>query len=77
MARRRLGYREQQVFAFVLDAFARHGRAPSYTTIARHLSMEREHAAHVVRRLERRGLVSRIGQGRKRMITWIAGAIGD
>ena len=75
MAQRRLGFREQQVLSLVLDAFAKHGRAPSYTAIARHLSMEREHAAHVVKRLERRGLVSRFGHGRERMITWIAGAM--
>ena len=60
-----LGYRSVQVLAFVHSTIASDGIAPSYTMIADHLGISsRAKVCEIVKRLERRGLLSRVGGGR-------------
>lgn len=60
-----LGYRGVQVLAFVEMRIADEGRAPSYAEIRDELGMHsRAAVAHVVARLEARGLLKRTGKGR-------------
>lgn len=67
------GYREYQLLRLIRAFLIEHGRAPTYTAISRELGMARHHAADTVRRLENRGLVRRVGEGRVRRIAWVAG----
>ena len=68
-APRELGYRGSQVLAFIRTTIACAGRAPSYAMIEEQLGFSsRANVAHVIRRLEDRGLVSRVGAGRVRRI---------
>ena len=67
--RRDLGYRGFQVLAYVEEVIALEGRAPSYAMIAATLGFrDRSKVCKVVDRLERRGLISRVGSGRVRRI---------
>lgn len=68
-APRELGYRGSQVLAFIRTAIAGDGHAPSYAMIEEQFGFSsRANVAHVIRRLEDRGLVSRVGAGRVRRI---------
>jgi SOS-response transcriptional repressor LexA len=68
-APRELGFRGRQVLAFVRQCIAQEGRAPSYEMIAEELRFnDRADVCRVIQRLERRGLVSRVGAGRCRRI---------
>lgn len=65
---RRRGYRGEQVKAFALSYHSEHGVSPSYGIIRDRLGFNTTaDVCNVVRRLERRGLVSRTG-GRGRRI---------
>ena len=69
IAGRALGYRSTQVLAFVRQTIAEEGRAPSYSMIADALGIaHRGKVSEVIERLERRGLVKRVGRGRVRRI---------
>lgn len=64
MSNRILGYREQQVLQLVASDLAGAGRVRSYRAIAEALGMsQRSHVCDVMGRLERRGLLIRIGAG--------------
>ena len=64
-APRELGYRGFQVLAYVRTAIAEQGSAPSYGMICDRLGISTKgEVAEIVQRLERRGLVSRVGSGR-------------
>lgn len=63
------GYRAQQVLAFVRGTFDAIGRAPSYREICDGVGIATPgHVSRIVDRLERRGLVQRVGKGRVRRI---------
>jgi len=63
-----LGYRSVQVLAYVHDSIAANGQAPSYAMIRDQLGISsKAKVCEIVQRLERRGLLSRAGQGRVRM----------
>jgi SOS-response transcriptional repressor LexA len=65
--KRVLGYRASQVLRFVQDHLAAHGQAPSYGTIRDGLGFaDKCEVARVVYRLEKRGLLIRVGAGRVR-----------
>lgn len=64
-----LGYRQEQVLAYVQRTVDEHGRAPSYSMIAEELGIaNRAKVCEIVGRLERRSLLSRVGKGRVRRI---------
>lgn len=68
-APRELGYRGVQVLAYVRTSIAEQGRAPSYEMICDKLGIStRAKVCEVVKRLEKRGLISRVGSGRVRRI---------
>jgi len=68
-APRELGYRGRQVLAFVRKTIEEHGHAPSYTMIRDELGFnDRAEVCRVVQKLEKRGLLSRVGDGRVRRI---------
>lgn len=68
-ANRALGYRGFQVLAYVRSTIATDGRAPSYDMIADATGIRsRAKVCEVVARLERRGLVARVGAGRIRRL---------
>lgn len=68
-APRELGYRGVQVLAFVRATIAETGQAPSYLEIMKALDFyDRSKVCKVVERLEKRGLLSRVGHGRVRRI---------
>lgn len=67
--RRVLGYRESQVLAYVRMALAQDGQSPSYDMIRSRLGLAHKgHVCEIVKQLERRGLMSRVGNGRARRI---------
>lgn len=70
MTIRQLGYRGQQVLLIVTDAVNRGQRPPSYAMIANALSMNVTDVCNVVRRLERRGLVTRADTGSRHRMGW-------
>jgi SOS-response transcriptional repressor LexA len=60
-----LGYRCFQVLSYVSETIAAEGIAPSYDMICDALGISnRSKVADIVKRLERRGLLSRVGTGR-------------
>ena len=60
-----LGYRSVQVLEFVRLTIERDGIAPSYRMIMDELGISsRAKVCDVVKRLEKRGLLSRVGTGR-------------
>ena len=64
-APRELGYRGHQVLAFVRTTIATHGQAPSYRMICEELGISDKSAvSRMVDRLEKRGLLRRVGTGR-------------
>ena len=64
-----VGYRGTQVIAYVRAIMANEGQAPSYGMIRDALGFQHNgHVHRVVVSLERRGLLSRTGQGRVRRI---------
>lgn len=68
-APRELGYRGRQVLAFIRLCIAEQGQAPSYSEIRDELGFDdRAGVCRVVERLEKRGLVRRVGCGRVRRI---------
>lgn len=68
-APRELGFRGRQVLAYVQCVIAEQGIAPSYSMIRDELGFQsRAHVCRVVKRLESRGLLSRVGHGRVRRI---------
>jgi predicted transcriptional regulator of viral defense system len=70
MSGRVLGYREFQVLRIVCGDIAHRGQVRSYREIAASLGMKhKSHVCDTVARLERRGLVRRVGAGRQRTIS--------
>lgn len=66
---RSLGYREVQVLRYVEATIATEGRSPSYRMIDDKLDLHgKGNVANIVKRLERKGLLSRAGCGRVRRI---------
>ena len=64
-----LGYRAVQVLGYVRQVIDEEGRAPSYGMICSALGLDsKRDVCRVVQSLERRGLISRVGQGRVRRI---------
>jgi SOS-response transcriptional repressor LexA len=64
-----LGYRQSQVLAYVRKVTTEDGRAPSYSMIAKEVGIgSRGKVCEIVERLERRGLLRRVGRGRVRRI---------
>jgi len=71
MTGRILGYREHQVLALVTSDLTATGRVRSYHQIAAALGMRhKSHVCDTIGRLERRGLLKRVGNGACRRITW-------
>lgn len=69
-APRELGYRGHQVLAFVRTTIATHGQAPSYRMICNELGIgDKTDVARIVSRLEKRGLLRRVGAGRVHRIS--------
>lgn len=69
IANRVLGYRSSQVLAFVHAQLQTEGIAPSYGMICDELGINGRHKVNdIIKRLERRGLLSRVGSGRVRRI---------
>jgi len=69
LTNRALGYRAVQVKAYVEEMTASEGIAPSYRMIRDRFGFCDEAAVlRVVERLERRGLLRRVGSGRVRRI---------
>lgn len=69
ISERVLGYRQFQVLAFVTATIDSEGQAPTYGMIQQALAFcDRAGVVRVVDRLERRGLLSRVGAGRVRRI---------
>lgn len=67
--RRILGYRETQILALVTADLTARGSVRTHRAIAAQLGMRHSsHVADVIGRLERRGLVQRIGESRDRTI---------
>lgn len=59
---RALGYRAVQVLGYVRDRVATDGIAPSYSMIAAALGINGRHkVSAIIARLEKRGLLSRVG----------------
>lgn len=66
-----LGYRGRQVLTFIDAELERSGRPPSYAMIADSLGMATvSDVAHVVRRLEKRGLLKRTDTGSRHRRGW-------
>lgn len=64
-APRELGYRGHQVLAFVRTTIAAHGQAPSYRMICEELGIgDKAAVSRMIERLEKRGLLRRVGAGR-------------
>lgn len=62
---RALGYRSFQVLNYVRDEIALTGTAPSYDMICKALGISsKPKVCDIIKRLERRGLLSRVGGGR-------------
>lgn len=60
-----LGYRSEQVLKYVRFVIERDGIAPSYEMIADELGISGRHkVSDIVKRLEKRGLLRRVGTGR-------------
>ena len=69
MLQRQLGFRGYQVLAYVQATIEADGRAPSYGMIRDELGLESKgHVANIVRRLEKRGVIARVGAGRVRRL---------
>lgn len=69
MTSRVLGFRGEQVLAYVRAVIADEGTAPSYSMIRDELGFNcRADVCKVVKRLEKRGLLRRAGRGRVRRI---------
>lgn len=70
LTHRALGFRGFQVLAYVQDQIEHAGRAPTYAMIRDALGMTcKADVCNVVRRLERRGLLSRVSNGKVRRST--------
>lgn len=68
-SQRQLGYRAYQVKNYVEAVIAEDGIAPSYKMIANELGIATKgEVCKIVSRLERRGMMSRVGSGRVRRI---------
>lgn len=68
---RHLGFRARQIYEFVRDAFHAERPTPSYAKIANALGMNSiSDVCNVVRRLERRGLLSRCDTGSRHRRGW-------
>lgn len=64
-----LGYRGFQVVGLVRERIKSEGQAPSYRMICDELGIgTKGEVAQIVQRLERRGLLRRVGQGKVRRI---------
>jgi predicted transcriptional regulator of viral defense system len=64
-----LGYRGQQVLAYVRETIAIDGCAPSYGMICDTVGLAHKgHVCRIVKSLEKRGLLHRVGAGRVRRI---------
>jgi predicted transcriptional regulator of viral defense system len=63
-----LGYRCHQVLQFIRARTAIDGCAPSYGMIRDEFGIDKCKVADIVKRLEKRGLLSRVGTGRVRRI---------
>jgi DNA-binding MarR family transcriptional regulator len=63
-----LGYKQYQIMRYVEAKLSEDGVAPSYNMISRELDMTRGDVCRAVQRLERRGMLSRVGAGRVRRI---------
>lgn len=62
-----LGYRSVQVLTYVRQTIDDTGRAPSYAMIRDQLGFnDKAEVCHIVKRLEKRGLLRRAGYGRVR-----------
>jgi SOS-response transcriptional repressor LexA len=69
MRTRHLGYRQKQVVEYVERSVDRDGEAPSYRMIRDELGMHSpSDVSKVVKGLERRGFLRRVGSGRVRRI---------
>jgi SOS-response transcriptional repressor LexA len=70
MARtRHMGFRQQQVLAYVERTLRSDGQAPSYRMIRDELGMwSKANVSRTVQSLERDGLLKRVGAGRVRRI---------
>lgn len=65
-----LGYRAVQVLEYVRQTIDAEGTAPSYGMIRDKLGFNhKSEVCHIVRRLERRGLLRRVGNERVRRLT--------
>lgn len=68
---RHLGYRGEQVLAYVNDTIRNNGRAPSYAMIAEDLGLSSiSDVCAVIRRLERRGYLTRTDTGSRHRRGW-------
>jgi SOS-response transcriptional repressor LexA len=68
-----LGYRAQQVLAFVRTTIEREGLAPSYGMICSSVGIATYgEVSRIMDSLERRGLLRRVGSGRVRRIRLVA-----
>ena len=66
-----LGYRGRQVLAFIQIEVERTGRSPSYAMIAAELGISTiSDVSHIVRRLEKRGLLKRSDTGSRYRRGW-------
>lgn len=66
---RALGFRQVQFLAYVQRELETSGIAPSYDMIDRELDLGGRHKVHkLVKSMERRGYLSRVGKGRVRRI---------
>lgn len=66
-----LGYRGRQVLGYIQAVAEQNGRPPSYTMIADDLGMSSvSDVCNVVRRLEKRGLLSRTDTGSRHRQGW-------
>ena len=64
-----LGYRAQQALDYIRDEIERTGQAPSYAMIRDTIGFIHKRDVHrVIKSLEKRGLLSRVGSGRVRRI---------
>lgn len=64
-----VGYRAVQVLEYVRRYLGEHGHAPSYVEIRTALGIgSKGEVSRIVAGLERRGMLSRVGQGRVRRI---------
>lgn len=66
-----LGYRGRQVLAYIQVEVERTGRPPSYAMIATELGISTiSDVSHIVRRLEKRGLLKRSDTGSRYRRGW-------